>query len=64
VLGTDDARLGAFLKRRFGIYNLQRLNQTHKGALVLTDRQRERILAVYSADVELVKQIQLAHAEA
>ena len=63
VLGTDDARLGAFLRRRFGIYELQHLNQTHKGALVLTDRQRERIRAVYAADVELVKQIQRAHAE-
>jgi hypothetical protein len=63
VLGTDDARLGAFLRRRFGIYELQRLNQTNKGALVLTDRQRERIRAVYAADFELVGQIQIAHAE-
>jgi hypothetical protein len=64
VLGTDDLRLVAFLRMQFGIHELQHLNKTCKGDLVLTDRQRERIRAVYKADVELVRQTQLAHAVA
>lgn len=62
VLGVDDDRLAAFLRCRYGIGELRRLNQTDKGDLVLTDRQRERIRAVYAADAELVRQTQLSHA--
>jgi len=62
LLGVDDGRLAAYLRQRYGISELQHLNQTEKGDLVLTDRQRDRIRAVYAADTELVRQIQLSHA--
>jgi hypothetical protein len=63
VLGTDDARLGAFLRDRYGVSKLQRLNQTQKSHLALTDQQRERILAIYAADAELVQRMQRANAQ-
>ncbi len=56
VLGTHDESLAAFLRRGYGIDKLQRLNETQKRDVVLTHRQRERILAIYAADAELVRQ--------
>lgn len=63
VLGADDARLGAFLRDHHGISKLQRLNQTQKSYLALTDQQRRRILAIYAADAELVQRVQRANAQ-
>ena len=62
VLGADDDRLAAFLREHFGISKLQRLNQTQKRDLSVTERQRERILAIYAADAELLRRVRASNA--
>lgn len=54
LLGEDDAQLAAFLASH-GVNEVPVLNTTVKGELTLTDRQRERIRAIYAEDVELVR---------
>jgi hypothetical protein len=55
---TTSVLAQSFLRERYGISKLRRLNQTQKGDLVVTDRQRERILSIYAADAELVRRVQ------
>lgn len=52
VLGSDEARPGEFLRQRYGISRLIRLNETQKSDLAVTDQQRQRILAIYAADAD------------
>jgi hypothetical protein len=54
LLGQDDGGLAQFLSG-YGVDRLPVLNTTAKEQLTLTARQRDRILAIYAEDVELVQ---------
>jgi len=61
VLGSDDHRLAEFLSD-YGVTHIPLINTTLKHELSLTQSQRERILAIYADDFELLQAASLLSA--
>jgi hypothetical protein len=54
VLGRDDRQLADFLSE-YGVNNIPLINTTVKQEIILTQSQRNRILAIYADDFELLR---------